>query len=325
MENERIPTAGWGGRVADVRNYWRRALPFCGEVGCSLTRRLWRRARWWNAAIRLDGTRYCAPQCFENAMRQCLARISTAALPAASVHHRIPLGLLLLSRGQLTNRQLRAALEAQKESGRHRLGEWLAKMGYVTEQQVTAALGLQWACPVLISAVHPDLRMLRMLPFRWLETFRMLPLQFVPTTRVFYLAFSEGIDYSALYAVEQMLACRTEACLISSSAMDQALEDSGRQRGPGDLLFEGWRDAAEMAHITCGYVLKLGAEEVRAVGCGGYVWVRLSAGPDTVNLLFRGPAAAAEQSMLSPEPHFFSSCRSDVGAGVPPVLDQIRI
>jgi len=311
MENEAVPTAGWSGRLAGARSFWRRALPHCGETGCTLTRRLWRRARWWNAAIRLDGTRYCAPQCFENAMRQCLARISTAALPAASVRHRIPLGLLLLSRGQLTNPQLRSALEAQKESGRHRLGEWLTKLGYATEQQVTAALGAQWACPVLTAAVTPDLRTLRLLPFRWLEAFRMLPLQFVPSTRMFYLAFSEGIDYSALYAVEHMLACRTEACLISSSALDQALEDSGRQRGPGDLLFEGWRDAAEMARITCGYVLKLGAEEVRAVGCGGYVWVRLSAGSDVANLLFRGPGNAAELPVPNHAPHVFSGRGAD--------------
>ena len=220
-------------------------------------------------------------------MRECLDRISRRVVSAAAVRHRIPLGLLLLSRGQLSNRQLRSALQAQQDCGRHRLGEWLAKLGYATEQQVTAALGAQWACPVLTSEVSPDRLMLRLLPFRWLETFRMLPLQFVPSTRMFYLAFSEGVDYPALNAIEEMLDCRTEACLVSGSAMDHALEHSGRQRGPGDLLFEGWRNAAEMAHITCGYALKLGAKEVRAVGCGGHVWVRLSAGRDVAHLLFR--------------------------------------
>jgi Type II secretion system (T2SS), protein E, N-terminal domain len=294
MKSETAPATAWiRSRLLLVRDYCHRLSPHCGQAGCTLARRLWRRARWWNAAIHLHGTRYCAPQCFANAMRDCLAGISTAAQPVASVRHRIPLGLLLLSRGQLTNRQLRSALEAQRESGGHRLGEWLASMGYVTEQQITAALGMQWACPVLTAEVNPDFRTLRLLPFRWLETFRMLPLQFVPSTRMLYIAFSDGIDYSALYAVEQMLACRTEACLISGSAMDEALENGARQRGPGDLLFEGWRDATEMARIICGYVLKLGAKEVRAVGCGGYVWVRLTAGPDRANLLFRGPAAAA--------------------------------
>jgi len=294
MENEAVLATRRGARWVHVRDLWMRTLPYCGEPGCTVTRRLWRRVRWWNASIRLQGTRYCAPQCFENAMCQCLGRILTAAVPAMAVRHRIPLGLLLLSRGQLTNPQLRSALEAQKQSGRHRLGEWLERMGYATEQQITAALGAQWACPVLTSAVNPELRALRLLPFRWIETFRMLPLQFVPATRMLYLAFSDGIDYPALYAVEQMLDCRTEACLISGRAMDRALDCCSRQRGPGDLLFEGWRDAGEMARITCGYVLKLGAEEVRAVACAGHVWVRLCSGRDVAHLLFRRAAAFAE-------------------------------
>jgi len=291
MELEHSHSAGRRGALTRARDCLQGALPHCGGDGCTLTRRLWRRARCWKAAIRLHGTQYCVPQCFEGAMRECLDRIVRTAAPSPAVRHRIPLGLLLLSRGQLSNRQLRTALQAQQDCGSHRLGEWLARMGYATEQQVTAGLGAQWACPVLTSEVSPDLRMLRLLPFRWLETFRMLPLQYVPSTRMFYLAFSEGIDYPALNAVEQMLDCRTEACLISASAMDRALEHSGRQRGPGDLLFEGWRDAAEMAHIACGYAAKLGVKEVRAVGCGGHVWVRLSAGPDVAHLLFRSAVA----------------------------------
>ena len=61
-----------------------------------------------------------------------------------------------------------------------------------------------------------------------------------------------------------------------------------------------------MARITCGYVLKLGAEEVRAVACGGHVWVRLSAGPDVANLLFRSPEAATELAPSGSEPLVFS-------------------
>jgi len=114
MENEAVLATGWGGRWVHARDLWMRTLPHCGESRCTLTRRLWRRLRWWNASIGLQGTRYCAPQCFENAMGQCLGRILTATVPATAVRHRIPLGLLLLSRGQLTHPQLRSALEAQK-------------------------------------------------------------------------------------------------------------------------------------------------------------------------------------------------------------------
>ena len=210
---------------------------------------------------------------------------------ARPVPHRIPLGLLMLSRGQLTNPQLRSALEAQQTSGQRRLGEWLVKLGYATEQQITTALGLQWACPVLTTGAPPDITSTHLFPYRLLESLRILPVQFVPATRTFYMAFSEGIDYGALCAVEQMLACHTEACLVSRSIMDQGLERIAQERRDGDLLFEGWRDAPEMARITCGYVLKLGAKDVRVVGCGSYIWARLATGSDVSNLLFRHPAA----------------------------------
>ena len=118
----------------------------------------------------------------------------------------------------------------------------------------------------------------RLLPYRLLEHFRMLPVQFVAATRIFCVAFCDGIDYTALYAIEQMLDCRTEPCLISRSSMDRELERMGHEARAGDLLFESWRDPAAMAQVTCGYARKLGAEQVRIVGCGEYIWVRLESG-----------------------------------------------
>jgi hypothetical protein len=217
----------------------------------------------------------------------------------------VPLGLLMISRGQLTNQQLRSALEAQQGGGRQRLGEWLEKLGFATEQQVTTALAQQWACPVLTSKASCDPRCARLLPYHLLETSQILPVQFVPSTRMFHLAFCDGIDYGALYGIEQMLDCRTQACLAPRSAVARALQLMGHERRPGELLFEGWREASEMARITCGYVLKLGAEAVRLVICGSLIWARLSTGPDVANLLFDRPAKT---------PH-----AADLGLDAPPV------
>jgi hypothetical protein len=226
--------------------------------------------------------------------------VSTIAAPP--VRHRVPLGLLMISRGQLTNQQLRSALEEQRSNRRQRLGEWLEQLGYATEEQVTAALAHQWACPVLASKAICDPNCLRLLPYHLLEASRILPVQFVPSTRMFHLAFCDGIDYSALYAIEQMLDCRTRPCLATRSAVGQALQLIGHERHSGELLFEGWRDAAEMARITCGYVLKLGAEAVRLVSCAGFIWARLSTGPDVSNLLFHRPSEAPLMTSLDIDP-----------------------
>jgi hypothetical protein len=269
---------------------------------------MWRRIGCWNGKIRLQGSCYCIPQCFENAARECFSDACIAGVAASPIEHRIPLGLLMLSRGQLTDWQLRAAMQAQHVNGHLRIGEWLEKLGFATEQQVTAALALQWACPVLAWKAPRDASCARMLPYRLLERFRMLPVQFVAATRMFYVAFCDGIDYTALYSIEQMLDCHTEACLISRSSMDRELERMGHETRAGDLLFESWRDPDAMAHITCSYALKLGAEQVRIVGCGEYIWVRLDTGHQVSTLLFRNPSAIPSQM----EPHlgYYSFART---------------
>lgn len=280
-----------GAWLAGARARWAQRHPPCGGRDCNGTRRMWQRISWWNGRIRLRGSSYCAPQCFESAARKYFSAACTPVVAVSPVRHRIPLGLLMLSRGEVTYPQLRAALEAQRGSPYHRIGEWLEKLGFASEQQITTALGLQWACPVLAWRTAHDSGCGRILPYRLLEHFRMLPVQFVSSIRTFYVAFCDGIDYTALYAIEQMLDCRTEACLISRSSMDGELERMGHEARDGDLLFESWHDAAAMAHITCGYARNLGADEVRIAGCGEYIWVRLEAGCDVTNLLFRLPAA----------------------------------
>jgi hypothetical protein len=260
---------------------------------------MWRRLRDRPGGFRLQAAWYCGPQCLEQALRQCLARARTAPIPVPPPRHRIPLGLLLLSRGQLTNSQLRSALDAHRSSGEGRLGEWLEKLGFASEQQITTALGLQWACPILPSFAA-DAHCASMLPLSLLESFHMLPVHYVAATRTLYVAFSEGVDYTALYAVEQMLDCRTEASLLTPSALTRVLRRLNQERRPQDLRFEGRRDHAEIARIACGYALKLAAWQVRAVTCGEFVWVRLECHAGATNLLFCRPAAdGATAALLS--------------------------
>lgn len=224
-------------------------------------------------------------------MQGIFARARSGLLPAPPPRHRVPLGLLLLSRGQLTNSQLRSALQAQRSRGEGRLGDWLQRLGFATEQQVIAALGQQWGCPILPPFAAEDARSAHMLPLCLMEAFRMLPVHYVAATRALYIAFAEGVDYTALYAIEQMLGCRTEASLLSPSVLDRVLQRLSHERRPSDLLFPGRRDQAEMARIASGYALKLGAWQVRIVTCGAYIWVRLQCDTASTNLLFERPAA----------------------------------
>jgi Type II secretion system (T2SS), protein E, N-terminal domain len=277
----------WRSRLAQ---YLSASFPRCAYSECAF-RAAWRRLLPAHG-IQLQQQWYCSPQCFESAARRCFSRASITPAAAPRGQHRIPLGLVLLSRGQLSNTQLRSALQAQRENGCGRIGQWLEKMGFATEEQVTSAMGMQWACPVLPASAVSSTDFAATLPIRLLENFRMLPVHF-SRERVLYLAFSEGVDYTALYAIEQALQCRTEACLVGSTTMEAALARLVQHRRAGDCLFEDRLSDAEMARITCGCVIKLGAREVRIVACGEYVWARLEPESGPTNLLFRRPESVA--------------------------------
>jgi hypothetical protein len=241
----------------------------------------------------MQGARYCRTECMELALTDFIARVRPAPSRAAIASHRIPLGLLLISRQQLTATQLRTALEAQRATGRGqvkmKIGAWLQQLGFATEQQVTAALARQWSCPVLRTApLGLSTNSFPEIPVLLLEIFQMMPMEFVAASRTLLIAFSEGIDYTVLYAVEQMLGYRTEACLMCPSTLQKSLQALVRHRGAGDVVFDRVADAGECAHIIGNYTAKVKAEEVRMARCGDHLWVRLERlGHDAVNLVLR--------------------------------------
>jgi hypothetical protein len=284
-----------GQRIAGLWRRWETSLPRCAEANCKAGPKL-RMA----CGVHLQGEWYCSPQCLEKAVHRHFLRAAVAMVPTPRLPHRVPLGLLLLSRGQLDNSQLRSALRAQESQGEGRIGQWLEQLGFASEQQITAALGLQWACPVAPPMIPGELDSAQMLPFRLLQQLRMLPIHYSRAKAVMHVAFSEGVDYTALYAIEQMLDCRTEACIMSSSAMIRILEKLAHARREGELLFESSSDISEMARISCGCMLKLGTRQARIVTCGAYIWVRLQAEFDTTTLLFRRTVYVDEPTSAKP-------------------------
>ena len=147
----------------------------------------------------MGGSWYCLEGCLERALAEAIRRTPSAVRKTAGAH-RIPLGLQLLSRDQLTAEQLRTALAAQRSAGCGRIGEWLQALGFVTEQQITAALARQWACPVLQSEnLPPQLDSTFEIPVALLEAFAMVPVNYVAATRTLFIAFSDGIDYGVLF------------------------------------------------------------------------------------------------------------------------------
>lgn len=124
--------------------------------------------------------------------------------------HRVPLGLVLLAHGLVTQKQLRLALDAQKAAGRGRIGDWLIEAGGVAETKIARGLGMQWQCPVLGLSGFDGARMALAMPAVLRERCRAVPLR-VAGGRILYLAFDENVDAAAAFALERMSGLRVES------------------------------------------------------------------------------------------------------------------
>ena len=265
----------------------------CAACGRIHHRRPWRR-RW--RGVRMAESWYCRSECLELALTGILRREHSVSRRGAAPSHRIPLGLLLLSRQQLTTEQLRIALDVQRNAGCGKIGEWLQRLGFTTEREITAALARQWSCPVLKTSLGAlGANRSAPIPMLLLESFHMIPVQLVEATGTLLIAFSEGIDHTVLYAIEQMLGYRTETCLVCPSILQNGLETLAQRRGwGGDVVFDRMEDASECARVIASYTAKVGAERVRMARCGRHIWIRLERfSSTTVNLVLRAPADSA--------------------------------
>jgi hypothetical protein len=270
---------------------FRQALALkCGNCGGTRSRRPWR-IRGRGRGARLHALWYCRPECLERAITEALGRARPHSPPDAAASHRVPLGLLLLSRQQLTAAQLRTALELQRTAGRGKIGEWLQKLEFATEAQITAALARQWSCPVLRTSPERLLgREFTSIPVLLLESFQMIPVELAEAMGTLLIAFSESIDHTVLYAVEQMLGYRTEACFVSPSVLQKGLQALAQRHAAKDIVFDRTQDANECARIIASYSAKVGAEEVRLARCGKYIWIRLERPQaESLNLVLRAP------------------------------------
>jgi Type II secretion system (T2SS), protein E, N-terminal domain len=199
----------------------------------------------------------------------------------------VPLGLLMLSRADVTATQLRHALDQQMRDAGMRIGECMQRLGFVNQQQVTAALAAQWRCPVLHTIPQQVLHY--GLPHGLLVQFQMLPVHFASATRTLHIAFASEIAYRALVAAEQMLDCKTEACLTTPAMLRAGFERMQQNAVAPEKQFADARSPAEMARISSSYAARLDAENVKLAACGELAWVRIESGNDFMNLLFQRP------------------------------------
>ena len=173
---------------------------------------------WRNrSAPVFEGGWSCGPECTQAQVAWALRReIETLGRREEPRRHRIPLGLLMLEQGWISNAQLRGALAAQRATRTGRIGYWLIHGQGVSERLVTRALALQASCPVLDIGGHTPESVAAFIPRFFLDAFGALPIRSAGS-KLLYVGFEQRLDLVLALAVERMTGVRVECGLVQDS------------------------------------------------------------------------------------------------------------
>jgi len=217
-------------------------------------------------------------------------RFNLSSARCRPLRYRQPIGLLMHSRGLITDEQLKTAVQAQKEAGSGRLGEWLIHLGATTEEQVTATLSLQWGCPVfpLEQKAH-FLQWSFMAPYPILNAARVVVAHGQPSSHTYYLAFADGIDHTLLRSFEAMYQCEAKPCVAQGSTLNSALVQIEAAGVPPTTVADCEYHPQPLAQTLQQAVEAQDAESLRIVSCAGFHWVRLQHAETFHHILFPIP------------------------------------
>ena len=258
-------------------------LPRCSNSGCGRAGELWSSLRGEAVGLRCEGNWYCGADCLESALQKLLSGATGTPEPARS--HRIPLGLWLFERGEISASQLKLAIERHRARQGSRLGECLREIGAAKEPQIARAVAGQWGCPVfridgLASAAT------ELVPYPLLEQHRMLPVHVAQERHELHMAFSQRIDYSALYAVQHVLQYTVQPCIAEEPALARGLETAHQSRPDSEILFDGVHGSRDIARIARSYAVQVEADDARVALLQDHAWIALRRAQRTWNLVF---------------------------------------
>lgn len=241
--------------------------------------------------IKMQENWYCSSRCFSAAAEAELATLAASRSERMNRFPRMPLGLLMIRYGLLSDSQFKEVKDEQREAGVE-FGEFLVRQGSLSEKQVTAVRAAQWGCPVFTvpqwgipTEIH--------IPSTLMRLYSMIPLHYVATTNLLLVGFVHGVEYGILYAIEKITGCKTQACFVTPSDFQtqvQSIEEVNAQSEgdtPSEIKFESIQSSSEMARTLCSYGVHLEADEAMIGRCKEYLWARLKCTNKDVDLLFR--------------------------------------
>jgi hypothetical protein len=312
-------------RLSQAAAWLRRLRLRCAAPDCAHRGRLWPPILLQIRGVILNGRWFCTTDCLQSHLMAHVRGLLAGSVRDRPRRHRLPLGLLLVNQGAISQQQLRDALHSQSLSSGEKLGRVLCQMGAVAPGDVTTALAHQWGCPVYpLDPQSPALGCQDLLPLTLLESARAVPVYVSVDGRTLHLAFGEHLDHTTLYAVEQMLGCRTFACIADEAAVAKVLEELRRSAPVSETSFDTMRDPREIARTISNYAGEYRASRITVARASAYLWVRFAAsGQFSRDLLFRiRPGPDSPRSPSPSTPKVFPEAADSRGDSVPDAAES---
>jgi hypothetical protein len=187
--------------------------------------------------------------------------------------HRLPLGLILLAQGWITNPQLQHALSAQRLAGDGRIGDWLVAECGLKEDRLIRGLGMQWGCPVLPMDGFVPEAMALTVPKALLAGTAMVPLR-MAGKRILYLGFEDCLDAAAAFAMERMSGLTVESGLVDG----RQLLEARRHLCACDFVesvFQQVADIDALSQVMSSALSKMQPRASRLVRVHQFFWLRM--------------------------------------------------
>jgi hypothetical protein len=217
----------------------------------------------------------CSDACWASVLRQRIERELGVSDPGSMVTHphRVPLGLVLLSMGAVTEVELQTALEQQRQAKQGRIGDWLRKGTELGEKEITRALGMQWNCPIFDLAAYRAQP--TEIPRELIEIYRFLPLP-ARNRGMLYLAFDRALNPVASFAVQHITGLRVEAGLASESAFEQAWTRSLAIQAPAAAMVSP-KTREELIEAAVSVLQNEDVSDVSLARLHQHLWLRVFA------------------------------------------------
>jgi len=228
---------------------------------------------------------YCSADCFAVAAGIRIAALAGPKVLEMPHSPRLSIGLVMLSKGYLTDAQLRFATSQSQLDGEE-LELTVVKLGLASERQVAAARATQWGYPVL-GPEHIGKLVGSDIPFILLQSCSAVPLHCSVAARRMLLGFVRRVDHSLLNAVEQVTKFRVEPCFITPTDFAEQVERLTAMPSFEQVAFDDPKTPAQMGKTVGGLAVEVGVREAYFAHCRDHVWARLSGKRQTIDVLFR--------------------------------------